>query len=79
MRTILDLPNRNASCNSIIVILENDMTLKKIISENVGTHTHNKSHGKKDTRQYAATGTNISKDNLTNSCNYTQFLRITMN
>jgi len=37
-------------------------------------YTHKtKCHGKKHTKQYAAKETNISKDNLTKPCNYTQF------
>jgi hypothetical protein len=36
---ILGLPIRNASCNSIIVILQINLMLNKIMSENVSTYT----------------------------------------
>ena len=47
MPMILDLPIRNASCNSTTVILEDYLMLKKIISENVVTQTHIKMPWKK--------------------------------
>jgi len=63
MHMILDLPIRNASCNSIIVIMQNNLPLNKIISKNVGTYTQQNVMEKKDTKQYEAKETNISTAN----------------